>query len=252
MTTVYKWSPIAPENMPEVWNFTCRGYGWTAVPAHCPWPHTRLTHSYQSPVLPEAHYTGVCHWLSKGVECFYPKITKKPIKLSWRTDKCKYIFILHIHVVWVYTLSVALPSMQVWTSRWPSQDTARCRMETGRELSQGGRKQRMYWPRRTVWMITVPSWEKQSRKHVQWSQFFFLCKNEHPGVCSYPRSRHSHVQLCADTDTDHLIYVSIQHLNWFGTESHRGAALVTQGFWEVYVKFTTTWMIWINNKYLLF
>lgn len=70
------------------------------------------------------------------------------------------------------TLSVALPSMQVWTSRWPSQDTARWRMETGRELSQGGRKQRMYWPRRTVCMITVPSWEKQSKKHVH--HFFSL------------------------------------------------------------------------------
>lgn len=79
MKTVYKWSPIPPENMLELWNFTCRGYGWTDVPAHCRGPHTRLTHTYQSPVLPEAHYTGVSHWLNKGVECFYPKITKKPI-----------------------------------------------------------------------------------------------------------------------------------------------------------------------------
>lgn len=167
MKTVYKWSQNLPDNMPEVWNFTCRGYGWTAVPAHCRWPHTRLTHTYQSPVLPEAHYTGVSHWLNKGVQCFYPKITKKPINTflensiyTFKINVNKCFFFLHINVVWVYTLSVALPSMQVWTNRWPSQDTARWRMDTGRELSQGGRKQRMYWPRRTVWMITVPSWEK--------------------------------------------------------------------------------------------
>lgn len=36
-------------------------------------------------------------------------------------------------------------------------------METGRELSQGGRRHRMYWPRRTVWMITVPSWYTQTK-----------------------------------------------------------------------------------------
>lgn len=124
-------------------------------------------------------------------------------------------------------------------------------METGRELSQGGRKQRMYWPRRTVWMTTVPSCEKQSRKDVQ-HHSFSLCKDEYSGVCSYPRSRHSHVQLCADTDANHLVYVSIQHLNWFGIESHRAAALVTQGNWQVYVKFNAKWMIWIKNKYLLF
>lgn len=83
-------------------------------------------------------------------------------------------------------------------------------------------------------MITVPSWEKQIRKIFNIS--FFLRKDEYSGVCSYPRSRHSHVQLCADTDADHLIYVSIQHLNWFRTESHRGAALVTQANLQVYVK----------------
>lgn len=47
-------------------------------------------------------------------------------------------------------------------------------------------------------------------------------------MCSYPWSRHSHVQLRADADADHLIYVSVQHLNWFGAESHRSAALVAK------------------------
>lgn len=50
-------------------------------------------------------------------------------------------------------------------------------METGRELSQGGRKQRMYWPRRTVWMITVPSWEKQVGKMFNITVFLFAKMN---------------------------------------------------------------------------
>lgn len=92
-------------------------------------------------------------------------------------------------------------------------------------------------------MITVPSWEKKKQKNrvgntFNITFFFFLCRDEYSGVGSYPRSRHSHVQLCADTDADHLIDVSIQHLNWFGTESHRGATLVTQGNGQAYVKFT--------------
>lgn len=42
------------------------------------------------------------------------------------------------------TFSVDLPSIQVCTTRCPSQDTARCMMDTGRELSHGGRRERMY------------------------------------------------------------------------------------------------------------
>lgn len=42
------------------------------------------------------------------------------------------------------TFSVALPSIQVCTTRCPSQDTARCMMDMGRELSHGGLRERMY------------------------------------------------------------------------------------------------------------
>lgn len=70
---------VPPESMLRVWNFTCRGYGWTDVPARCRWPHTRLTHTYQSLVPPEARYTGVSHWQNKGVEYFYPKMRKSSI-----------------------------------------------------------------------------------------------------------------------------------------------------------------------------
>lgn len=38
------------------------------------------------------------------------------------------------------TLRVVFPSMLVWTTIWPSQDTARLGTVSRRELSQGGRK----------------------------------------------------------------------------------------------------------------
>lgn len=74
------------------------------------------------------------------------------------------------------TFSVALPSMQVCTTRCPSQDTARCMMDMGRELSHGGRRQRMYWPLRTVWIITVPSCDTQMHKFL-WFYFFSSFKS---------------------------------------------------------------------------
>jgi len=42
------------------------------------------------------------------------------------------------------TLRVVFPSMLVWTTIWPSQDTARLGTVNRRELSQGGRKVLMY------------------------------------------------------------------------------------------------------------
>ncbi len=45
------------------------------------------------------------------------------------------------------------------------------------------------------------------------------------GVGSYPWSRHRHVQLGADTDADHLVCVSVQHLNRFGTETDGSSTL---------------------------
>lgn len=59
------------------------------------------------------------------------------------------------------TLRVVFPSMLVWTTIWPSQDTARLGIVSRRELSQGGRKVLTYWPFRIVRTITVPSCSDQ-------------------------------------------------------------------------------------------
>lgn len=74
------------------------------------------------------------------------------------------------------TFSVALPSMQVCTTRCPSQDTARCMMDMGRELSHGGCRERMYWPLRTEWIITVPSCDTQMPSFL-WFYFFSSLKS---------------------------------------------------------------------------
>lgn len=181
MKTVYKWSQNLPDNMPEVWNFTCRGYGWTAVPAHCRWPHTRLTHTYQSPVLPEAHYTGVSHWLNKGVQCFYPKITKKPINtflensiymFKINVNKCFFSCILMLCecIPWVllcprcrYGLTGDPPRTQPdggWTPAESCRKVVANNACTDLDAPYG-------------WSLSHPG-KKQSRKHVQ---FFFAKVN---------------------------------------------------------------------------
>ncbi len=138
-----------------VYRFTCTDLWQTGTPARCRWPHVLLKHTCLSPAPSEERCTGASRSLSTGAGRSYPEHTHNTKRLG-----------LHGHrtvcgegeLNCVFdTFSVALPSIQVCTTRCPSQDTARCMMDMGRELSHGGRRERMYWPLRTVWMITVPS-----------------------------------------------------------------------------------------------
>lgn len=46
-------------------------------------------------------------------------------------------------------------------------------------------------------------------------------------MSSYPWSRNSHVQLCADADAHNLVRVSVQNLHWFRRQTHRSSTLQT-------------------------